>query len=120
MNLDEFVSVVLVNISKGVKDAQVEVEDFGGSVNPREILSVAGVDYAQIPTKETSIEFDILVEVSESNQNKGDGKLDLKVLSFGASGSSSDKLSRSQRIKFSVPLILPSCENPRMQQTQKS
>ncbi|WP_318481422.1 hypothetical protein [Photobacterium leiognathi] len=111
MNLDSFITQVITDIAKGVKDSQLEVGSLGGSVNPNDMDGFSGKEVSPLPQ---NISFDILVETSESNEDDLGGKVAIKVLSFGASHKTGDKYTHSQRIKFEVPVVLPSTSNPRL------
>lgn len=108
MNLDSFITQVITDIAKGVKDSQTEVQGLGGAVNPKDMWG-----NKEVSTIPQNISFDILVETAESNEGDVNGKVAIKVLSIGASHKTGDKLTHSQRIKFEVPVVLPSCNNPR-------
>ncbi|ANB67639.1 hypothetical protein [Aeromonas veronii] len=103
MQLDEFVKTSIVQIAKGVKDAQEEVRAFGGAVNPSQ-YSIGG--YSK-PDKE-KIEFDVALVVQDSTSSEVGGKLSVASM-FGMSGkhSGNDSYQQTSRVKFNVHVDLP-------------
>ncbi|MNF55691.1 hypothetical protein D3C77_337010 [compost metagenome] len=103
MQLDEFVKSSLVQIAKGVKDAQEEVEALGGAVNPTQFI-MSG--YSK-PDKE-KIEFDVALVVQDSTSSEVGGKLSVASV-FGMSGkhSGNDSYQQTSRVKFNVHVALP-------------
>ncbi len=104
MNIQQFVTVALVEIGSGVSDANAELQN--RNVNSR----------ANPPRDKNSstyraniheIEFDIAVTAEQKSGKKGEGGL--KVLSVGAQGEASSEKSHStvSRIKFKIPMSLP-------------
>jgi len=110
ISLKDFISQTLTQLVEGIKDAQGNVEDLGGSVNPKGSLHLSGSS-ATIQHKETSrmgseVEFELAVTGSDTA--KGDGKLGIWVLA----GSISKSLETGyvNKIRFSVPVIFPKGE----------
>src|SRR3970040_1281168 len=112
MHLDEFVKATLVQIVRGVHDAQEAVRDLGGIVNPATLGASpnAGSYFATVDNMHHVflVDFDVAVEVSESTGTNAEAGL--SVASFaklGAGGKSANSNSTSNRIAFKVPLALP-------------
>ena len=111
MDLKEFVSEALVQIISGVKDAQDKAIELGGKVNPRitgssEYASQHGFlrtadDPAQI------VQFDVALTVTEGTGTKGGIGVFAGAINLGSSGQSSNENSSVSRVKFAVPLTLP-------------
>jgi hypothetical protein len=105
MDLKDFVSVTLRDISDGVTDAIKNHQGMGG-------FSVAFKDEkGEVDwTKNiTNIEFDIAVTTTD--KTGASGKAGIKILSIAEAGGGFEKGSErvaANRIKFSVPIILPS------------
>ena len=109
MELQEFVKETLLQITKGVKEAQEEARSYGGVVNPRLVQDA------------TNVEFEVgLTESSEDKTKKGIGVL-LGGLKGGIDGSDSRTTSSVTKIRFTVPLVLPTdaseCSNRVRNQT---
>lgn len=103
MQLDEFVKATIIQIAKGVKEAQAEVTELGGTVNPTR-FSMGG--YSK-PENER-IEFDVALVVQDSTSSELGGTLSVASV-FGMSGkrSGSDSYQQSSRVKFNVNVDLP-------------
>lgn len=104
MELREFISKTLFAIQAGVNDAIHLAKDdkVPGAINPVWGGALKSTrDDAQIVT------FDIAVQASESDSSKGGGGI--KVLGVGVDGnlSSSIENTRTSRIQFTIPVLLP-------------
>lgn len=118
MDLKEFIKESLVQISKGITEANQELEGTGSLVNPSGIRSNPNPNetesYARIiDTKKVGneivhwISFDVALH-AESNSESGGG-LKLSIASFGASanGKSSDGEKSESRVQFEIPMKYP-------------
>lgn len=112
MQLDDFVKATLVQIARGVHDAQQSVRDLGGIVNPATLGTspTSGAYFATVNDMHHVflVDFDVAIEVSESTGTNAEAGL--SVASFaklGAGGKSAKSNSTSNRISFKVPLALP-------------
>ena len=111
MELDEFVRTTLVQILKGVRDAQ---EENGGPDRKRGII----VPYAREGGKHavtvggdlvTFVQFDVAVTTEAADNVQGGGKISVwNIARVGAEGSVSSRDTMANRIKFDVPIMLPS------------
>lgn len=101
MQLDEFVREVLVQVCKGVSDAKAPAMDLGARVNP------TGVWNSMEQCFKTTVEFD--VAITSETVAEGGGKAKLAVFNIGADLGASRQTtdSTTNRIKFSVPVVLP-------------
>lgn len=108
MNLREFISSALIEICHGVEDAILrrDQESITARISPAFIdPSDKTVDWSQLVEK---VEFDLAI--SENTANEANGSSTIKVLSFGdlgAKGSHKREYGTTNRIKFSVPVLLP-------------
>lgn len=103
--LNDFVKSTLVAIVRGVVDAQGETDSLGASVNPRQ----NGIDGNHINgTTIQDVHFDVAVTASESTAIDGGAKLNVTVLKAGVGTNSEASESSTSRIKFTVPVGLPS------------
>lgn len=114
MNLDEFVAQTLLNISKGVQQAQEGVRDLGGYVNPatRTIAQAAATGshfgYAEKGTNVFLVDFDVAVRVTDAKEGGGKGEIAVAgFFSAGGGGKSASSNESTSRIQFKVPLALP-------------
>ncbi|BCK63417.1 hypothetical protein KAM338_34090 [Aeromonas caviae] len=102
MQLDEFVKATIMQVVKGVKDAQEEAAEYGAVVNPR------GLE-GQGMRKETSIAFDVALTVTGTNSEEIGGKLTVaSILNLGGKVTESDARQETSRVQFDVSVSLPS------------
>lgn len=107
MELQEFVKETLLQITKGVKDAQEAAKEYGAVVNPK---IMPGCESAQIsgeyrPVQNISFEIG-LTTASEDSSKKGIGVI-LGGLKAGYDANDGKKESAVTNIKFSIPLAFP-------------
>lgn len=116
MELQQFVSESLRQIMAGIVDAQKAVEDIGGLIAPSNSdyqYDKAGTRYVQPPGRDkppremTVIDFDVAVTVTEGSQSKGGVGVVMAVLALGGSRQSEATAESVSRIKFGVPVSLP-------------
>mgnify|MGYP001240455631 CR=1 FL=1 len=112
MDLRDFVSETIVEIITGVKDAQDKAQKLGGAVNPK---LTSNSDYAsQHGFLRSSggpaqiVQFDVALTIKEGTGTKGGIGIFAGAINLGSSGQSSNENSSVSRVKFSVPIILPS------------
>jgi hypothetical protein len=106
MNLQEFVSESLNQITEGVASAKKNHGDYvapelsGGDDRPKGQLVTMGWKPAFL------VEFDVAVTASESSSAGGGGGLKvLSVVSLEGGGKRSIENSSVSRVKFSVPIV---------------
>lgn len=126
MELKEFVKRVLVDISEGIEDAQLELMGTA-SVAPRR-TSRKGCDsvytkYGYLDV--ANVDFDVAV-TSESTEKSTDGVSGgVRVFDFvhfggGIKGENSILLQNISRVKFSIPMIYPTSDLTPSTNKQKS
>lgn len=102
MQLDEFVKTTIMQVVKGVSDAQEEAAEFGAVVNPRELEGKGR-------RKETNIVFDVALTVTGTNSEEVGGKLTVaSILNLGGKVTESDVRQETSRVQFDVAVSLPS------------
>lgn len=111
MDLKDFIKNTLVQIVDGVLEAEKELESRNASVNP-----IGGIfDQKQIGGRTWSFEdgitetvnFDVALTNSEKEGTSGGIGVLLGSISLGAKGSSEETITSVTRIKFNIPLLLP-------------
>jgi len=114
MDIKDFVKEALLQITAGVKDAQEQVRDSGGYVNPSVVASAPGkAEMAHFALMESGqnvflVDFDVAVSVAESTEGGAGAKLAVASLfSLQAGGKAGATSESTSRIKFKVPLALP-------------
>lgn len=114
MDISEFIKEAIRQVCIGIELSARECGQLGAIVNPT--ISVGENGDFFIPTKPSSvamqrrvqkIDFDIAVEVTESEEVEGGGGISVHV--FSAKGNLSSKTTNStiNRVSFSVPICLP-------------
>jgi hypothetical protein len=110
MKLDDFVSETLKQIIKGVVSAQEFGNTQNAKVNPitaRFNSATEGRTYCQetgVPLQ--GVTFDVAVTVAEEHTSAGEGG-SVGSISVSPAGSNSTQNSSISRIKFEVPVLLP-------------
>ena len=96
MKLDEFIADTLAQIVSGVTQAQKACEGSNAVIADRS---------GSITT--SKVEFDVALTVESGKQTKGGIGVVTGIVSLGSSGQSANTETAVNRIKFSVPVILP-------------
>ena len=102
MELRDFVAETLKQIIDGVKLAQEHAKDAGAAINPPSPAHRAP----------QFIEFDVAVTTTEGDQIKGGAGVFVGPVGLGTQAQSEATSSAVNRIKFSIPLLLP-CQRTR-------
>jgi len=118
MDLTTFIKESLVQISRGIDEANAALEDSTARVNPRNIVPSPKDDskfYGYFnESAETrhmrvvqEIEFDVAVHVTEGTETKGGIGIVVGAIGLGAQGKSQAGNSSESRIRFTIPMVLP-------------
>lgn len=106
VNLDEFVRSTLVQIVKGVVEAQDAVRELSGYVNPAPRVHREAETTDGLPI--TSIAFDIGLVASQSQGTDAGVVVSVaSLLRLNAGGKSANADEAAHRISFSIPIALP-------------
>lgn len=112
MELKQFVSESLKQIIDGVNEARSYAEQNGAMVNPtRWSWNSSNVQVKYDPKSGAAIEtveFDVAVTAIEGTETKGGIGVFMGAVNLGSQGASQNQNSSVSRLKFSVPLMLPS------------
>ncbi len=122
MDLQEFVKMSVVQICKGIQDANDELAESTAMVNPLNIIvnTESSQGYARTisarPERKDSrvvdkIQFDVAVTTEAGEQGKAGAKLSIASVGFGAEGKIESSNKSESRIKFSIPMVFPGFEN---------
>lgn len=113
MDLKDFVKETLVQIVKGIDEANEELKSstaFMASSN----VSSGGSPWKYTKDKDgsyhyvTDVDFDVAVDVKETKTSeKGGGVEVLSIVSFGGKGEKEKESNSTHRVKFVLPLALP-------------
>lgn len=118
MNLTTFIRESLVQIARGIEEANDALADTTAKVNPRGIAPSPKGDtkfYGYLNEDDTvkyrrvvqEIEFDIAVHVSEGTETKGGIGIMVGSIGLGSHGKSQAGSTSESRLKFTVPMVLP-------------
>lgn len=111
MDLKEFVSSTLTQISQGVSDTQGSVRSLGGLVNPAMTGALNRESYfGHVGTGEHVflVDFDVAIVVSEATGTNAGAKREVASFFRLDAGGKSDATTHStSRIRFKVPGRLP-------------
>lgn len=111
MELDQFIADALTQIVKGVESAQKNTGK--GAVNATSIKTHADsapkgkyftAAYNQLVQM---VDFDIAVTVTDATTAEAGGKISIASWSIGGKGSVKGEEQTVSRIKFSIPVVLP-------------
>lgn len=117
MELKDFISNTLEQISLGIKDASEKCIKNDLIVNPKITVGSNGdyyipsnPEHVKMQRRIQLIEMDIVLTVTESEECTIDGKIG--ILSIGVGGNSQESKStlNENRVKFSIPVCLPVSE----------
>jgi hypothetical protein len=119
MELKEFVSQSLVQLFEGVRQAQAKTKEIGGSVATkivapkRDSQAVIGFNHND-PV--ILVDFDVSINTVDITNSKAG--LGLFVAAFGGGAQAGSESSNNQlsRLRFSVPVVLPSSNDPGIEQ----
>jgi hypothetical protein len=122
INLQDFISETLKQIIDGVKTAQEHAAEAEAYINPRGAVpaSSGSVDGGYIARSLSSlgdvviqsISFDVAVTATEGTGTKGGIGIVVGPVALGSQGKSDTINSSVSRIKFSVPIVLPTQKLP--------
>jgi hypothetical protein len=121
MNLRDFIRETLTEIADGVAEADEKVAARGGAVNPRNVVTNKSGEgpygfciedrKAKYHPAVESIEFDVVVSAAEGKETKGGIGVHVGAIGIGSAGKSDQASSSQSRIKFRIPMLLPSSKN---------
>jgi len=113
MDLKEFLSETLVQIVEGIEDAQhrtADKQNVGLNIpvsNPtKELVNFAMVNSSGSHQVQL-IQFDIAITATEGTDTKGGIGVVAGVLNLGSSGQSHAENATVSRVKFTLPVLLP-------------
>ena len=111
MKLEDFISESIIQIITGVKKAQDFANKNQAIINPASIRlsNASGNAYYDGDTLRPAqiIEFDISVTTKEDGQISGKAGIFISAFKIGIEGKGGDENLISNRIKFEVPIMLP-------------
>jgi hypothetical protein len=111
MDLKDFISQTLVQISEGVSASGERISELGGQVNPHitsdhKEMGRHGILWAAGRAVHV-VEFDVALTVNSGTGTKGGIGIFAGAVNLGSSGESRTDNSSVSRVTFTVPLTLP-------------
>ncbi|MGB2254099.1 MAG: hypothetical protein ACPH56_03660 [Spongiibacter marinus] len=113
MELKEFISEALTQIVEGIEDSQSKVSESNAEISPtysnrqQEMLEKNKILFSSKGGVIQHVDFDVAVTASEGKGTKAGVGVIAGAFNLGASGSSDQSNQTASRIKFSVPITLP-------------
>jgi hypothetical protein len=112
VKLEDFITETLTQIIKGVKNANLVAEENGAVINPENAFRSNNgdilIDNSYSFKVVQEINFDIAITAAEKSDTKGGVGVFVSIIGIGAQLKDSMENSTMSRIKFSVPVKLPS------------
>lgn len=111
MELKDFIKESIMNIVDGVTEAQELIKAKGAEINPRKVQFKENGQYNYYNSgKPQYIEFDVgLTSIQKAGSSEGIGVF-LGSINLGKKNDDGTENTATSRIKFSIPLVLPSGE----------
>ena len=107
MELQEFIRSVLVQVVRGVEQAQTELKDSKAAINPLGIRAQTALEQNKETPSFTDVEFEVAVEVKTTGEQTGGIGIQVAVFKMGVDGKKSEGESHVSRLRFVVPVHLP-------------
>ena len=109
MELKDFIKESIRNIVDGVAEAQEVIKEKGAEINPRKVQFRENGQYNYHNSgKPQFVEFDVgLTSIQKSGSSEGIGVF-LGSVTLGKKNDAGTEHTAVTRIKFSLPLVLPS------------
>ena len=114
LELKDFISNTIEQISLGILEASKKCNQYGVIVNPNITIGEQGdfcipkqPEHVNIQRRVQLIDMDIAVTVIESEEGKIEGKLGVSFIGVGGKSQEGKSTSNESRVKFSIPVCLP-------------
>lgn len=105
MDLKDFISGSIADISEAVKTADVALRDHGGMVNPGTHTSYVGGENFVAPR--TSLNFDVAVSASKKGEGGAEAKAKIFVVEASLGGKGEMSSESVSRLSFTIDVVLP-------------
>ncbi len=122
MDLREFVKESIVQIAKGIEEANEELAESSAMVNPFHIVANSDSAQAYARTRPPSqnnpearivekVQFDVAVVAESGEEGSAGAKLSIASIGIGAQGKVESSNKSESRIQFTIPVVYPGHEN---------
>lgn len=114
MELKEFISETILQISSGILDAMDKCSELDVIVNPDITVGSEGSFYVPkqgdypMQRRVQIIDMDIAITVSQVEENTMGAKIGVSMLGIGGETKGGSNKSSENRVRFSIPVCLPS------------
>lgn len=121
MELQDFIASTLVQIARGIKNAEDQLEDSKAIVNPRNVQALKEKEsavYGYLDTQNQifkvvqKIDFDVAVTAEKGTETKAGVGIQVGSIGIGTQGKTEKGNSSVSRISFSIPMVLPMEDAP--------
>jgi hypothetical protein len=103
MNLEDFIKESLAQIFRSVHAMSAVAKETGAEIAPRQ-YAASGIVVNDVGRPVEMIDFDVAVTATDTGEVKGG----IAVMGLGVKGGQSELNSTVSRIKFRIPVTLPS------------
>lgn len=107
MELQEFIRNVLVQIVRGVENAQSELKDSKATINPLGIKAQIALEQNKEAPEFSNVEFEVAVEVKSQGEQSGGVGIQVAVFKMGVKGKKLEAESHMSKLRFAIPIHLP-------------
>lgn len=107
MELQEFIRSVLVQVVRGVEQAQSELKDSTATINPLGIKAQIALEQDKETPSFTNVEFEVAIEVKAQGRQSGQARIQVAVIKMGVDANRTETESHVSRLSFAVPVHLP-------------
>ena len=115
MELKDFVTITLTQIAEGVKNAQESYTGLGGVVNPKGLKMVeGGIPYGKVTPLNgeavllCNVQFEVSLTSGNTSNNAGGIGVLFGTFSIGGKSGEEERQTSFTKVKFNVPVKLPS------------
>jgi hypothetical protein len=117
MELKEFISSTIQQISEGIAEAKERCTQYGVIINPNITVGTNGDYYIPKHSEHVSgerrvqiLDLDIAVTAQDSTENGVGGKIGVTMFGLGGNMKGSSINSQQNRVHFSIPICFPTTD----------
>jgi len=124
MDLKDFIKESIVQIAKGIDEANKDLENSDAMVNPIYVKTYSDSAQSYGRTKQRDpafqnpdskivqrVEFDVAVVAETGKQGTAGAKISIASIGIGGEGKTESSNKSESRIKFAIPVVYPGYEN---------
>lgn len=114
MELKEYITESLVQITEGISDAMKRLEGTGVIINPKATFYSNGQfwigkeqDLGAIERRVQLVEMNITTTVTDATEGRGGAKINVGILNLGGGVKDTGSEQNTNTIKFTIPICFP-------------